>query len=174
MSVVLDAYKQGMQRGLVLGASPQPTSLEDALSQEFATFVTSLVQQKPDQPPHQPNPPKPPTPHQPTLPKPPTPHQRTPSKPPLASPTVVLSLGKHSLSSKTPPSTSKRGRLSHLLQPELGRPSISRPVAKTHARSSSLGSSVTSGLAAMLAQPVKKTPQKQKQKQSWLMNLLPR
>ncbi|XP_064397705.1 glutamine-dependent NAD(+) synthetase-like isoform X2 [Halichondria panicea] len=157
VSVVLDAYKQGMQRGLVLGASPQPTSLEDALSQEFATFVTSLVQQKPGQPPRQ---------HTPS-------HQPAPSDQPTppkhASPTV--SLGKHSLSSKTPPSTIKKGKLSHLLQPELSRPSIARPVAKKHARSSSLGSS---GLAAMLAQPVKKTPQKQKQKQSWLMNLLPR
>lgn len=42
MNVVLDTYKQGLQRGLVLGASPKSTSLEKALSQDVASFAATL------------------------------------------------------------------------------------------------------------------------------------
>ena len=182
VSVVLEAYKHGMQRGLVLGASPQPTSLEETLSQEFNSFVTALVDQTSsggvaDRES-----------------KPPIPvASRVSPRAPSPGSSSPKTLGKHPLSVKreagvTPPL--KKGRVGPLAQHELSRASLSRgPVIEgdsapkpKHVRSSSL-SSVASSLAAMLAQPVRakgasNNPQQQRspksQKQSWLHNLLPR
>lgn len=173
-SAVLDAYKQGMQRGLVLGASPQQTSLEETLSKEFALYVTALTQESKTTDPFS------------GASAPPPVEQASMTKierePAIVSQRSQLisnassTLGKHSAptSHKAPPS--KKGKLSALLQQELSRSSL--PSGK-HSRSGSLGS-VASGLAAMLAEPIqrkkdtnKPTKADQKQKQSWLANLLP-
>lgn len=43
VNVVLSSYKHGLERGLLLGASPQPTtSLEQVISQDVASFAATL------------------------------------------------------------------------------------------------------------------------------------
>ncbi len=86
INVVLNTYKQGLQRGLLLGASPQPTtSLEQTLSQDVASFAATAVKGQL------------------------TTTSPRPSAPPLSA------LGKkRSLPSHTPPPPSKKEKLSRL------------------------------------------------------------